>query len=74
MTIDEKTLVKESMGCTEEDFVLSCNLKGFVGELSSADPLWWGKDISVQRQELLQKAADKLKAIKAGIVPILGQG
>lgn len=73
-SVDEKVVLKETMGCSEVDFVLSNYLTAFVAQKTGSDPMWPKLEREVQRTELTQMAQAKLQEIKAGLVPIVAQG
>jgi hypothetical protein len=73
-TIDEKTMLLNSNGCSKEDYVLSANLPSFVMELSETNPLWYKLDLSVQREDVRKMAAVKTLEINRGIVALMPQG
>jgi hypothetical protein len=69
-TVDEKVIIKDSMGCTEVDFVLSCYINSFINELIETNPDWLKKKLSDQRKDLVKLATEKQAEIKKSIVPI----
>lgn len=70
-TADEKLILKDSMGCTELDYVTSAYIATFVNELIEADPKWVMKPRKEQRADVKNMALAKVQEIKAGIVPIM---
>lgn len=73
-TIDEKTVLLSSNGCAKVDYVLSANLSSFIMILSESDPMWFKKDLTQQRADVMQMAVEKNAQINAGIVPIMPAG
>jgi hypothetical protein len=70
-TIDEKTLLLNSQGCTLQDYVLSANLPAFVMQLVDADATWYDKPVQIQRADVYALAMAKQMEIKSGIVPLM---
>jgi len=69
-TVDEKVIIKDSFGCSEVDFVLSCYINSFINQLVENDEYWLDKKLPEQRKNLLQLATEKQAEIKRSIVPI----
>ena len=74
MTSEEKLVLKDSMGCSELDYVTSAYLPAFVNQLLEADMMWLDKDRKIQREDVRKLAQDKLTEIKASIIPIMPIG
>jgi len=70
ITIDQKVIIKDSMGCTEIDFILSCYINSFINELIENNESWLDKNLPDQRKDLIKMAAEKQAEIKKGIIPI----
>lgn len=73
-SMDEKALIKDAGGCSELDFILSCNLAGFVAELSGSNPNWWMEDIAKQKADVIRLAQAKQQAIRSGLIPLIDEG
>jgi succinate dehydrogenase flavin-adding protein (antitoxin of CptAB toxin-antitoxin module) len=69
-SVDEKVIIKDSFGCSEVDFVLSCYINSFINQLVENDEYWLDKKLPEQRKNLLQLATEKQAEIKRSIVPI----
>jgi succinate dehydrogenase flavin-adding protein (antitoxin of CptAB toxin-antitoxin module) len=69
-TVDEKVIIKDSYGCSEVDFVLSCYINSFINQLVENDEYWLDKKLPEQRKNLVQLATEKQAEIKRSIVPI----
>jgi hypothetical protein len=74
MTSEEKLVLKDSMGCSELDYVTSAYLPAFVNQLLEADMMWLDKDRKVQREDVRKLAQEKLTEIKSSIIPIMPIG
>jgi hypothetical protein len=74
MTSEEKLVLKDSMGCSDLDYVTSAYLPAFVNQLLEADMMWLDKDRKVQREDVRKLAQEKLAEIKSSIVPIMPIG
>lgn len=70
-TDDEKLVLKESMGCTELDYITSAYLPTFINLKMEENPNWADLDRKIQRADIMSMAVEKQKEIKAGIVPIM---
>jgi len=73
-TVDEKTLLLNSQGCTLQDYVLSANLPAFVMQLVDENAMWYDLPVQVQRTQVEAMAAAKVAQIKMAVVPIMPQG
>jgi hypothetical protein len=73
-TIDEKTLLLNSQGCTAQDYVLSANLPAFVMQLVDENAMWYDIPINIQRAQVDAMAAAKVAQIKSAVVPIMPEG
>jgi hypothetical protein len=73
-TIDEKTLLLNSQGCSLQDYVLSANLPAFVMQLVDNDATWYDKPINIQRLQVDSMAAAKVAQIRVASVPIMPEG
>jgi hypothetical protein len=71
MTTEEKLILKDSMGCTELDYITSAYLSAFVTELIEADMNWINKPRPEQRADVKAMAIAKQKEIKAGMVTLM---
>ena len=71
MTTEEKLILKDSMGCTELDYITSAYLNAFVTELIEADMDWINKPRPEQRADVKAMAIAKQKEIKAGLVTLM---
>ena len=69
-TVDEKVIIKDSYGCSEVDFVLSCNINSFINELVENDEYWLDGMLPDQRKDLIRLATEKQAEIKKSIIPI----
>lgn len=74
MTTEEKLTLKDSMGCSDLDYVTSAYLPAFVNQLLEADMMWLDKDRKIQREDVRKLAQEKLAEIKSSIVPIMPIG
>jgi len=74
MTTEEKLTLKDSMGCSDLDYVTSAYLPAFVNQLLEADMMWLDKDRKVQREDVRKLAQEKLAEIKSSIIPIMPIG
>jgi len=74
MTTEEKLTLKDSMGCSELDYVTSAYLPAFVNQLLEADMMWLDKDRKIQREDVRKLAQEKLAEIKSSIIPIMPIG
>jgi hypothetical protein len=70
LTVNEKTVLKESGGCTEEDYILSNYLPSFIAEMTYSDPNWKKKPMEEQRADLVQMAKDKQQQVRSGLIPV----
>lgn len=71
-TEDDKLLLKDSMGCTELDYVTSAYIGTFVQELIDEDPEGFLYKKRKEQKALVKGLAEaKLREIKAGITPIV---
>lgn len=73
LTVDEKTVLKESQGCSLEDFVLSNNLPAFISQMMQINPKWAELPIEVKRANVEALAAEKVKQINKNLVPIVSE-
>lgn len=73
-TVDEKTVLLQSSGCTKLDYVLSANLASFVTQLIDENPDWASKEMKEQRADVTRMAEEKLAEINKGLVPIMPAG
>jgi hypothetical protein len=71
MTAEEKLILKDSMGCTELDYITSAYLSSFITELIEADMDWINEDRKKQRADVKAMAMAKQKEIKAGLVTLM---
>jgi hypothetical protein len=71
MTTEEKLILKDSMGCTELDYITSAYLSAFVTELIEADMDWINKPRPEQRADVKAMAIAKQQEIKAGLVTLM---
>jgi hypothetical protein len=71
---DEKMAIKESMGCTEIDYIMSTYLPAFIAQLIDANPDFVKMPMPEQKALLVGLSQIKLDEIKAGIVPIMPVG
>jgi hypothetical protein len=71
---DEKTVLLSSSGCTQFDYVLSCNLPAFIMQLVSQDAMWYEKPVEQQRADVNALTAVKIGEIRQSIVPIMPEG
>lgn len=74
MTTEEKLVLKDSMGCSDLDYVTSAYLPAFVNQLIENNPEWLDADRKKQRADVNTLALAKLKEIKASIVPVVTVG
>ena len=74
MTTEEKLVLKDSMGCSDLDYVTSAYLPAFVNQLIEGNPEWLDADRKKQRADVNTLALAKLKEIKAGIIPVVPIG
>lgn len=70
-SVDEKTLLFTSGGCSKKDYILSANLTNFVTQLIKKDPQWSSKSFETQMAEVNALAEAKVKEINSGVVPIM---
>jgi hypothetical protein len=68
---DEKSIILNTNGCTQLDFIVSSNIGTFIMQLAEQNPQWYLKPQAEQRSDLYALAAEKEKEIKAGIVPLI---
>ena len=73
-TVDEKTILLQSSGCTKLDYILSANLASFVTQLIDENPDWAESDMKIQRADVTKMAEAKLAEINKGLVPIMPTG
>jgi len=73
-TVDEKTLLLNSQGCTLQDYVLSANLPAFVMQLVDENAMWYDLPVQLQRTQVETMAAAKVAQIKSAVVPIMPEG
>ncbi len=59
---DEKLAVKQGMGCTELDYVISCNIVPFVRQAMDEDKEFFNKKYPEQRKKMEEYGNVKLKA------------
>lgn len=72
LTIDEKMTVLSSNGCSQDDFVLSCKLSGFVVRAMEENEDFLDLEYAEQ-MVILQKYVDEVAMAKAaGIVGLVG--
>jgi hypothetical protein len=71
MTTEEKLILKDSMGCTELDYITSAYLNAFVTELIEANMDWINEARPKQRADVKAMAIAKQKEIKAGLVTLM---
>lgn len=70
-TIDEKTILLQSQGCSKLDYVLSANLTAFVTQLINQNPDWVNADMETQLANVTKMAQAKIDEINKGIVPLM---
>jgi hypothetical protein len=73
-SVDEKTMLLQSSGCTKLDYILSANLASFVTQLINDNPDWAEKEMKEQRADVIRMAEAKLAEINKGLVPIMPAG
>ena len=73
-SVDEKTMLLQSSGCTKLDYILSANLASFVTQLINDNPDWAEKEMKEQRADVTRMAEVKLAEINKGLVPIMPAG
>jgi hypothetical protein len=71
MTAEEKLILKDSMGCTELDYITSAYLSSFVTELIEVNMDWINEPRPKQRADVKTMAIEKQKEIKAGLVTLM---
>lgn len=71
LTIDEKMTVLASNGCTQEDFVLSCKLSGFVVRAMEENESFLELEYAEQMAVLKKYVEEVSKAKAAGVVGLV---
>lgn len=70
-SIDDKTLILNSGGCSKRDYVLSANLTAFLTKAMAMNPDWITLPYEQQVMQLNAMAEAKIAEINQGIVPLM---